>query len=519
MISDELQILLNANRVLASTLEIDQLLKVVLKFASEVVKSETGSLLLLDEKTQELVFDVALGEAGKELKTIRLKLGEGIAGWVAQENKPVIVNDPANDPRWTRRGDQKTKFVTRSILCVPLVHQGKLLGVVQTINKKSPDGFSSQDLLILQAFAAQTAVAIQNARLFSGLTQEKEKVETIFSEMTDGAVYSDSNGQCLLVNPAASRLLGIDPVHLSQFNLWEVLKTFSLNPSLDMLKLTSAHAVNFEAEKTEGVSVILTGLIKKIYSDKKEMIGVLTIVRDVTAAKKEEKLKRDFLSLMSHKLKTPLVAITGYTPMLLEDEDLVKNNVFAGKAIKSIHHQGLLLKQLVEKLISFSLIESDEVKVSKRNIQVKGFVESILSSMKTYLEDKNIVVDLDSSLESLPEVFLDYDKFKEIVKGLIENAAKFNKKIDKKIKISGFSDDSFFSFSVEDNGNGIPSHEIEKIFQKFYQIEESFTGQVEGAGLGLTLVKKLVEVQSGSIEVISKLEKGSTFTIRFPLKG
>src|SRR3989338_7081459 len=115
---ENIELLLNANRILASTLDLDKLLKVVLELAAQVVQAETGSLLILDEKTNELVFDVALGEAGKELKTIRLKLGEGIAGWVAKENKPLIVNDPANDPRWTRLADDKTKFITRSILCV-----------------------------------------------------------------------------------------------------------------------------------------------------------------------------------------------------------------------------------------------------------------------------------------------------------------------------------------------------------------------------------------------------------------
>src|SRR3990167_6785417 len=102
----DIEPLLNANRILASTLDIDKLLKVVLQLAAQVVEAETGSLLLLDEKTDELVFDIALGEAGKDLKEIRLKVGEGIAGWVAKENKPLIVNDPANDPRWTRRGDR-----------------------------------------------------------------------------------------------------------------------------------------------------------------------------------------------------------------------------------------------------------------------------------------------------------------------------------------------------------------------------------------------------------------------------
>src|SRR3989338_346461 len=173
----DIDLLLNANRILASTLDIDKLLKLVLELAAQVVQAETGSLLLLDEKTDELVFDVALGEAGKELKTIRLKMGEGIAGWVAKENKPLIVNDPSNDPRWTKKGDQKTKFVTRSILCVPMSYQNKLMGVVQAINRKGERGFSEDDRELLEAFASQTAVAIQNARLFSSVREEKEKVD------------------------------------------------------------------------------------------------------------------------------------------------------------------------------------------------------------------------------------------------------------------------------------------------------------------------------------------------------
>src|SRR6185295_1379002 len=141
----DVQPLLDANRILASTLDIDKLLKVVLQLAAQVVGAETGSLLLLDEKTNELVFDVALGDAGKELKTIRLKMGEGIAGWVAQENKPLIGNDPTRDPRWTKRADKKTKFVTRSILCVPMNFQNKLMGVVQAINRKGKGGFTEDD--------------------------------------------------------------------------------------------------------------------------------------------------------------------------------------------------------------------------------------------------------------------------------------------------------------------------------------------------------------------------------------
>ena len=515
MRQEDLELLLNANRILASTLELDRLLKIVLELAAEVVQAETGSLLILDEQTHELVFDVALGEAGKELKTIRLKLGEGIAGWVAQENKPLIVNDPANDPRWARRADQKTKFVTRSILCVPMVHQGKLLGVVQAINRKDRNGFSDEDRVVLEAFAAQTAVAIQNARLFSSLRQEKEKVETILSQMVEGAAYADGQGRLALANPAACHLLGVPDGNISDHNLWTVLGGFDLNPPLESIRASGLPSVTFEASRAEGKTLVLSGLIKKILSDKGECIGHLAVIRDITAEKKEEKLKRDFLSLMSHKLKTPLVAITGYTPMLLEDEELAKNP-FYKKALHSIHSQGLHLKQLVEKLISFSLIEAEEMRLEQKPNDAKKLAEEAATALRPVLEDWKATVKLDGSLDALPPILVDFEKFREILKGLIENAAKFNPKPEKSVVISGKREGDRVTISIRDDGRGIPPEEFDKIFQRFYQIEESFTGQVEGAGLGLALVKRLVEVHGGTIRVESKIGEGSTFSVTVP---
>lgn len=514
---NDIEPLLNANRILASTLELNDLLQIVLKLAAQVVEAETASILLLDEKTNELVFDVALGEVEKKLKTIRLKLGEGIAGWVAKENQPLIVNDPSNDLRWTRRADEKTKFMTRSILCVPVAHQGKLLGVIQAINRKDTNGFSQEDRVVLEAFASQTAVAIQNARLFSSLRQEKEKVETIFSQMVEGAIFSDEEGDFVIANSSASNLLSLSDHKILKNNLWKVLDSFTLNPPLDFLK--KQNLVSFEALRKEGKMLILSGMIKKILSDKKELVGYLMVFRDVTTEKKEEGLKRNFLSLISHKLKTPLVAITGYAVLLVEDERLDSLEPFFKKAFQTIYAQGIHLKKLVEKLISFSMVEAKEIRIEKRSNVVKKMTEEIITGMKPILEEKKAVVTLDASLDLLPTLAVDYDKFSTIVENLVENGIKFNSHVEKEISISGKSENGSILISVKDNGVGIPPEEQNKIFQKFYQIEESFTGQVEGAGLGLALVKRLVEEHGGVVRVESKMGVGSTFTTVFPEKN
>jgi two-component system, NtrC family, sensor histidine kinase KinB len=520
-ITPELQILLNANRILASTLDVDELLKIVLTLAAEVVGAETGSLLLLDEKTNELVFNVALGEAGNKLKEIRLKVGEGIAGWVAEKRQAVIVNDPASDKRWTRRGDEKTKFVTRSILCVPLMLQGKLLGVVQAINKKKGD-FSQEDQILLEAFAAQTAVAVQNARLFASLKNEKDKIETIFEQMLQGAVLTDESGQASLVNPSAQRLLGVES-NSEPLMLWPKLAEFKITPPLADWQNNKAPLQRFEAVR-EGssesdVSLFLAGVLKRLISEDDRVWGMLLFLRDVTAEKKEEKLKRNFLSLMSHKLKTPLVAITGYTPLLLEEEALMKGNPFLGKAVAAIHQQGLHLKSLVEKLIGFSLIEAEELKIERRDTALATLLQSIIGGMKTFLDTHKGQVQVDASIAQLPVLKIDSDKFKEVLKNLIENGIKFNRSPDRAVKISGTVEGQVCVLTVEDNGIGIPPHEWEKIFQKFYQVEESFTGQIEGAGLGLALVERIVSAHGGEVRVDSKAGLGSRFSVRLPLAG
>ena len=155
--------------------------------------------------------------------------------------------------------------------------------------------------------------------------------------------------------------------------------------------------------------------------------------------------------------------------------------------------------------------------MEKKPYAVSRLIGDVMTAMKTYLEEKKASVTLDESLNGLPQVLVDYDKFRETIKSLIENGAKFNTSAEKKIVVAGRVEDGMAAFSVTDNGKGIPPEEFEKIFQKFYQVEESFTGQVEGAGLGLALVKRFVEVHGGTVKVESKIGEGSVFTVTFPV--
>ena len=156
---------INSN-ITSASLNIDKLLNTIMRTAEKVMSSQTSSLMLIDEETNELVFEVARGKSGKKLKQkIRLKLGQGIAGWVALHGKPLVVADVNKDPRFFSKADKDSGFQTSSIICVPLKVQNKTIGVLQALNPLNKKSFSNRDLPIFRAFANLSAVAIENAKV------------------------------------------------------------------------------------------------------------------------------------------------------------------------------------------------------------------------------------------------------------------------------------------------------------------------------------------------------------------
>lgn len=172
---NELSALNEVGRALCSTLEPSRVLDLLVRKAQDLVGAEAGSLLLLDEQTRELSFVVALGEKGEQVKALRLKVGEGIAGWVVKEGVPLLVPNAREDPRFFAEADRWTHFETRSILCVPIKLKEKVIGAIEVLNKQGGP-FHEQDLELLTALSDQAGVAIENARLYQ---REQEMVRKL----------------------------------------------------------------------------------------------------------------------------------------------------------------------------------------------------------------------------------------------------------------------------------------------------------------------------------------------------
>jgi len=157
-----------------STIKRKELLRIIMETAAKTLRAEGASIILVDKEKQELFFEVATGEKGDEVREVRLRMGEGIAGWVAQTGESVLIPDAATDPRWSNRVSTRVGMPTRNMLCVPVASNGETLGVLQVINKKRNGTFRRSDLRLLELLASPAAVALENMLLYEALVKSME---------------------------------------------------------------------------------------------------------------------------------------------------------------------------------------------------------------------------------------------------------------------------------------------------------------------------------------------------------
>lgn len=161
---DRLALFHEVGKALFSTLDLQKILQTIMEKISDMLQPDTWSLLMLDEEAQELYFEIAIGSGAEKLRDVRLKLGEGVAGWVAQHGEPVLLENPRRDPRFTPRVDELTHTETRSIVCVPIKAHGHVLGVIELVNALGKPSFGNEDIPILKSLADYAAIALENAR-------------------------------------------------------------------------------------------------------------------------------------------------------------------------------------------------------------------------------------------------------------------------------------------------------------------------------------------------------------------
>ena len=203
----QLSIFHDVAKALTSSLNLDSILQTIMDKVAAYFKPDTWSLLMVDEPKQELYFAIAVGDAADVLKPVRLRIGEGIAGWVAKHGEPLLIPDVYTDPRFAKRVDQLTKWHTRSIICMPLCSKQRVLGVIQLVNVEMK-GFGDSELLLMRAMADYAAIAIDNARAVeriqeltitddcTGLYNARHLYKTLDTEVNRSKSASSSSLTC-----------------------------------------------------------------------------------------------------------------------------------------------------------------------------------------------------------------------------------------------------------------------------------------------------------------------------------
>ncbi len=502
--------LYESSKGISSIMNLEELLNLIVELARDALNAEGGSIMLLDEEAGVLEVKAASGRRSDIVIGRRVKLGDRISGYAAKLREDIMVEgNVKNDSRF---GHIDSYDGINSAITVPLVSRKRLLGVVNLHRSKFEKGFTDNDIKLLSIFAAQAAVAIENSSLFDNLSREKDKLNTLFSEMSDGAVLLDKEMKVVMHNNSASALLGED---LENGNIQVKLSGFTSTVPLREL-MNTPEPVHFELSREKPTPLYLSAAFTAIKGEKSSSASGLLVFRDVTEVKKEEKVKKNFLRLMSHKLRTPLTSIIGFTSILNENETLSRLSEEEKDFLKTIDENANHLSELVDRLLRFTLLESEDITLSKRNTVIEELVDDVLSELRPSIEESGTEVEK-TGLRDIRGVFVDGDKVREAIENIIENALKFNTSRNKKLFIQGVQEAGTLKLVIEDNGPGIPPGDLETVFEKFSQLEKSFTGQVEGVGLGLTLARRIAEAHGGRLRAENRKDGGCAFIMTLPI--
>ena len=349
------------------------------------------------------------------------------------------------------------------------------------------------------------------------LSKVKELTE---SASKIGIVACTPDFKIKAINTAAKRYFDLETVEAIGLDVIPLIfKHYQPTISEEEIKNLSAIHKTYDLIRPEtdnNKTLYLQVNREVIKNPQQEVISIITSIQDVTEQRQEELLKQDFLGLISHKLRTPITVIL-QTAALLEQNKIETLGEKQKSFINNIVAESYKLNSLITNLLNFVLLNNQNMTNSKEPILLAEHISQIIDPLLKGEKKKPINFSLECADKSLA-LTMDRIYFDIMITNLVDNAIKFNDKKTVDIKVTVKKDAQAISISVADNGPGIPVEDQEKIFAGFYQIEKCFTGNVEGVGLGLPLVKKIIGAYGGTISVKSEIGHGTTFTLNFPVR-
>jgi len=546
--------------------------------AQRLLESDDSEVYLLEPDGQVLHAIVALGEYADKVKTNWLQVGEGIVGYVAQSGIAEIVNDVYRDSRSMHIDG--TPQQTHALICAPLISKAQVIGVMALARPCERGPFGPADLNFLTNLARQATIAIENARLFEAERAARERAETlqaatqalsatldlqqvfelILSELQKVLSYDSASVQQLtgdqlkiigghgfpnleeivglefdpktgdnpnqeVVRTKAPFIVGDAPVHYSDFHRaphaqagirsWLGVPLLFGNRLIGIITLdkkvpgfyTEEHARLALAFAAQAAVAIENA---RLYAEAQERAKELT----VALARQEEldRLKSEFIQNVSHELRTPMSIILGYAELLNSGElgDLQPDQ---RGPVAVIARRGWMLKKLVEDLTT--ILEAEAGRNKFEPVDLTELVHTLLADFQVAVEKAGLSM-IAEITPDLPPVFGDPAHLRRVLDNLLGNALKFTSSggvITVRLRQEGAN----MVLKVTDTGTGIPQDKLERIFDRFYQVDGSMRRRYGGVGLGLALVKEIVEAHGGQVSAESEAGRGSTFTVTLPV--
>jgi len=348
------------------------------------------------------------------------------------------------------------------------------------------------------------------------IINEKEKTKTILKNIGDGVIVTDKSHKILVLNAIAESWFGLaEPDVINQ----PIEKLIYEEKLLDLINKIKDGG-NQEDTKVEiqikpanqTKEIVLQAKSTQVVSADNGLIGIVTTFRDVTREKEIDKMKTELVSMVAHELRSPLTSIAGFSELLL-DEGLSQEQ--SKDYADIILTESKRLSDLINKFLDISRIESGRSQIYKTSVNMGDVIRSILGMNQYLAESKGIEVDLNIP-EDIPDVYVDREMMGEVILNIFSNAVKYSSD-GKKIFINIEETENEQIIKIIDQGFGISEKSLDKIFDKFYRVTDNEKVQeITGSGLGLSLVKEIVQQHGGSIWAESELNKGSTFSISLP---
>jgi signal transduction histidine kinase len=444
----------------------------------------------------------------------RVAFGEGIAGKVAQTHQSIHVESYPRD--WRGKEDLPLARETfGSVICVPLIYGGEVIGALMVIAGQQGRLFNPNDVYLLELLGSQAAVAIAHSQLFADQREAmrqaaaaRSQLETVLIGTENPVIAVDRQLRLIFANPAAEALFSIHndmrdrlitdifPAHALPSNFREVLS-------------------NLRRNRTHIYEISLDGKIYLCHLallGRPRIAGWVAVLNDVTQLKELDRLKSEMVRMTSHDLKNPLQAAMANLD-LLRDDVWENGNSEIHQSIEAIEKQLERMYRIIN-----GILDLERIKIGAQLQEIcrpTRLISETIEELQHLAEDKQIR--LESSVDKdVPDFMGDSEQFKRALINLVENAIKFTPS-GGSVMIAGRKDNGNVVFEVKDSGIGIPAELHTQIFERFFRGRQKGVEHVSGSGLGLSLVKTIVENHHGRVWLESREGGGTTFYVSLPL--